>query len=282
MHLARRRIQQVPAADDLRDALLAVIDDHRQVVRPHAVGAAQHHVIHRARHLSGEKVAGPPLRHIRPQPQRRPPALLRQTGRPLAALPLIQVTARPRIRARRTMRGAHNRLQLPLDVLPRAEAGENREAEQGGVVKRVPLRLTHRRTIPLHAHRPQILQLLRLELRAAARLVDVLHAHQEPAAHRARPRPRHDRRPQIPQMQMPRRRRRIPADVPRRPRGSRRFRRRRGSRRSRPVHALLIHTVHCARRRPGTPNPRRKNRPRRPENQGTLFSTARIGVIVDP
>ena len=49
--LARRVVGQVLAAHDVGDALLGIVDHHRELVGPQAVGAPQHEVTDLVRHV---------------------------------------------------------------------------------------------------------------------------------------------------------------------------------------------------------------------------------------
>ena len=213
MRLPRCGAHKVIAAHDFGDALVRVIDDDGQVVRPHPVRAPQHHVIDGVDDGAVQGVLGTPFPHVGAQSQRRPPALRRQRRRPLGPLGLRQIPAGPGVRTGRAVGCPAHFRQLALNVLPGAVTGECRQTAQCRVVKRIPLGLPHGLAVPIHADRREVGELLRLELGARPLPIDVLDAHEETPAGRPRTRPRDDGGPQVAQVQVAGRRRRVPADV---------------------------------------------------------------------
>jgi len=133
----------------------------------------------------------------------------------------VDGAARPRIdravgarrrRVRRTRRG----VDLRGDLAARAEAGIDEpgrlQPREGDAVVVEVIRLPSRRPIPDEAEPRQVLEDRGLELRAAARAVDVLDAEEEDAAARPRLALGEERGVTVAQVQQPRRGRREARD----------------------------------------------------------------------
>src|SRR3954452_18025031 len=188
VELAWGRVGEIRAAHHLLDALLGIIDDHREVVGEGAVVAAQHEVVDRA---------------VRTQPQRGTPARRLAFG----ALRRRQVPARAGIGA--LGRHALRRRGRLADLPARAVAGVHEtavlQARQRLLVQRDALRLPHHRPVPVEPDRREVRELALLELRPHAADVQVLHPHQKTRPRGSGEEPREQRGPQVAEVQVARR-----------------------------------------------------------------------------
>ena len=209
--LRRGGRQQVVAADDLLDALIGVVDDDREVVGEGAVAAAEDDVVDGIGALAVQTVGDRRPRRPRPggagrTPHRRPPGG-RTRGRKVPARARVEALGRVAVLGRG---------RLP-DLAPRAEAAVDPAVALEPVERRArrgPIRADWRTTSPSQsipsARRSS--SWLAANSLADAALVEVLDPHQEPRAGRPREQPGEQRRPQVAEVEVPGRRRRVAPD----------------------------------------------------------------------
>ena len=199
--LARGGVGEVGAAHDLLDALLGVVDDHREVVGERAVAAPDHEVVDHALDPAQEPVLEPHGSAVRADAQRG-----RAPRRPLLReLRPAQAQARPGVGAlgQRPVRRTRRLADLGPGAEALVQAAFRAQDPERLLVEPQPLRLHDDLAVPVHAHRGEIGQLPLGQPGPHASRVEVLHPHLEARPRRAREEPREHGGPQVPEVQDP-------------------------------------------------------------------------------
>jgi hypothetical protein len=181
--LARGVVGQVGAAHHVGDALGSVINHHRQLVGPQAVGAVQDEVAHGLRHvllLRAQAAVGPADLHALAADHRAQPG-----GAGGLAVQAIAAGAGVDAFGKAVVRLAQGG-PGGVDLAPAAAAGVGQAGGQQLVQRRLVGRaaggLPQRRRVGHQAQRGQLAQDHLAPAGQAARGVDVLNAHQPAAA----------------------------------------------------------------------------------------------------
>ena len=209
--LARRRGQQVVAPHDLGDALRGIVDHDGEVVRGHAIVAAQHYVVDCGGAPTDHRILEGNLVAIGKEAQRRsaPVGSLRRPcrGRKPAACSRITTVGVGRVV------GCACCL---TDLAARAEAlvrpTRGHEHRDRSFIAFEALRLPYHVAIPVKPDRGQLVELHDLELAARRDAVEILHPHDEPSRRRPGRQPRHERGAEVAEVQLTGRARREPPD----------------------------------------------------------------------
>ena len=179
--LPRRRGEQVVAAHDDVDALGGVVDHDGEVVRRHAVVAAQHDVVGGAGDRPGTD---------RRRTSTGSAAARRRSagGRARRVSPrdlLGEVTARLRVGADGTVRGRRGLEDLPSRAVALVDEACRAQRGDGVLVAVEALALADHGTVPVDADRGQVGELARLVGRRGVGPVEILHPHDETLARRS-------------------------------------------------------------------------------------------------
>ncbi len=214
MDLARRVVGEVFATHDVRDILVGIVDDHRELVGPQAVGASQHEIADIARDVLG----------LRAEPTVVPAD---GDGRGVAAHAQAPGAGGPAVQPRAAGAGVDELLVAPmrpprrcqraLDVATRAAArigvARGDQTRERCLIVRASLGLPHRRIVGNQAQRLELPQDFTIGARHAAGRVDILDADEPARAMRARVEPARQRRDERARVQRASGRRGEAADV---------------------------------------------------------------------
>ncbi len=207
--LARRRREQIIAADYLVDALEGIVDDDGQVICPTGVlaAAAQDEVIDVAGIGAVEGVVDGESGDVGKQAKGRLTILGCKLGALGRALVLGEVAAGARVLAGDGVRGPGGF----ADVLTRAKALVGGQLGQGPLIGSIAIVLIDDLAVPVQPERAQVRQLALGRFLGGALFIDVLHAHHKAPPRRSGKKPRQKRRAEVAKVQIARGARRVAA-----------------------------------------------------------------------
>ena len=201
--LARGRLQQVVAADDLADALPGVVDDHREVVGGRAVVAADHEVVDDPVLVAVQAIGEADARGAGADAQRRRAA----AGALAALLGLGELEAGAGVGAlgQRPVGGGARRADLGARAEALVEVARVAQAVDRVLVGLGARGLPDHVAVPVEADRAEVVQLPLGRAGLHPPLVEVLHPHEEAGAGAAGRQPREQRRAEVADVQGARR-----------------------------------------------------------------------------
>ena len=191
--LARRGGEEIAAAHDLRDVLRRIVDDDRELVREHPVGALDDEVAAAGRQVL---LDGSPQQIVERDRLIGNPKADRSRGAPLQSV--AAGAGIHRLRSERCRGGA-------LQIGARASAVEDEplgaQFHQRRLVQRDPLRLHGHFAVPLQSVSTERAEDVVRRAGNDARRVEILNPHQPPPARAASEHPRSDGRDEAAEVQ---------------------------------------------------------------------------------